>query len=180
MTWEDFYDRFYDLAPSTQKKYAYQLSSFGPADEVFEIAGQLSFDGEKFASRFLHKAMDAGVRFTPEQVLEHAIFPEKPLITRMAETASGAFDKEQLEELHLSVDTAAFERISQKLHINIFENDTPEEFEEEELWEEEEDFDDYGLDKTIPTKGRNTKPGFFTFLIAIFSFLGKQSRIKRR
>lgn len=35
MTWEDYYDGFYDWAPSTQKSYTYRLSNFGPAEELY-------------------------------------------------------------------------------------------------------------------------------------------------
>lgn len=43
LTWEEYYDGFYDWAPSTQKSYAYRLSNYGPADEVWEIAEELDF-----------------------------------------------------------------------------------------------------------------------------------------
>ena len=70
LSWEDYYDGFYDWAPSTQKSYTYRLSDFGPADEVWEIAQELSFNDNAFAAKFLEKASAAGVRFTPDQVLE--------------------------------------------------------------------------------------------------------------
>ena len=70
LTWEEYYDGFYDWAPSTQKSYAYRLSDYGPADEVWEIAEELDFVDNAFSAKFLEKAFSAGVRFTPEQVLE--------------------------------------------------------------------------------------------------------------
>ena len=70
ISWADYYEKFYDWSESTQKSRAYGLTSYGPADEVFEIAQELAFNDEKFATRFINKALDAGVRFTPEQTLE--------------------------------------------------------------------------------------------------------------
>ena len=70
LTWEEYYDGFYDWSSSTQKSYAYRLSDYGPADEVWEIAEELDFEDSAFAAKFLEKAFSAGVRFTPEQVLE--------------------------------------------------------------------------------------------------------------
>ena len=43
LTWEEYYDGFYDWSSSTQKSYAYRLSDYGPADEVWEIAEELDF-----------------------------------------------------------------------------------------------------------------------------------------
>ena len=80
MTWEDYYDGFYDWAPSTQKSYTYRLSDFGPADEVWEIAQELSFNDNAFAAKFLEKASAAGVRFTPDQVLEMVGTVEKSVL----------------------------------------------------------------------------------------------------
>ncbi len=70
MTWDDYYGYFYDWSLSPQKNYTYRLSDYGPADEVWEVAQELAFQGEVFAAKFLEKALAAGVRFTPNQVLE--------------------------------------------------------------------------------------------------------------
>lgn len=68
MTWEDYYEGFYDWAPSTQKSYTYRLSDFGPADEVWE---ELSFNVDAFAAaKFLEKALTSGILFVLGQVLE--------------------------------------------------------------------------------------------------------------
>ena len=70
MTWEDYYEGFYDWSPSTQKSYTYRLTDYGPADEVWEVAQELAFQDEAFATKFLEKALAAGVHFSPDQVLE--------------------------------------------------------------------------------------------------------------
>ena len=51
LTWEEYYDGFYDWVPSTQKSYAYRLSDYGSADEVWEIAEELDFEDSAFAAR---------------------------------------------------------------------------------------------------------------------------------
>ena len=63
MTWEDFYDKFYEWADSTQVSRISQLTTFGSHKQVAEIV-EAYFD-EKAASRLAKKAMAAGVRFTP-------------------------------------------------------------------------------------------------------------------
>ena len=70
LSWEEYYDGFYDWSPSTQKRYAGRLSGYGPAEEVWEIAQELEYEDRAFAAKFVEKAFAGGVRFTPEQVLE--------------------------------------------------------------------------------------------------------------
>ena len=55
LTWEEYYDGFYGWSSSTQKSYAYRLSDYGPADEVWEIAEELDFVDSAFAAKFLKR-----------------------------------------------------------------------------------------------------------------------------
>ena len=85
ISWKSYYDKFYDWEENTQKNYVSRLSDFGPAEEVWEITQEFAFSDEKFASNFIQRALDAGVRFTPEQVLEMTINIEKHILSRAAE-----------------------------------------------------------------------------------------------
>ncbi len=69
MTWDEYYAGFYDWSLSTQKSYSYRLSDFGDSEEVFEIVNEFAFYDSKFATRFVEKALNAGVRFSPEHIL---------------------------------------------------------------------------------------------------------------
>lgn len=117
MTWEDYYDGFYDWAPSTQKSYTYRLSDFGPADEVWEIAQELSFNDDAFAAKFLEKASAAGVRFIPDQVLEMVGTVEESVLSRITEQTDVPFNREQLEDIYMMIDDASFQRISRRAGI---------------------------------------------------------------
>ena len=99
LTWEEYYDGFYDWVPSTQKSYAYRLSDYGSADEVWEIAEELDFEDSAFAAKFLERAFSAGVRFTPEQVLEMEGTVERSFLSRLAEQSDGDFSLEELEDM---------------------------------------------------------------------------------
>ena len=125
MTWDDYYERFYDLSLSTQKGYAYKLTSYGDAEEVFEVLSEFAFYDKQFATRFASKAVDGGVHFSPDHVLEMALLVDKPVLSRMAETAVPAFDAEQLEEISMLIDDASFARISKKQNIDIFSDEEP-------------------------------------------------------
>jgi len=46
MTWEEYYDKFYDWAESTQIKKLSSVDALGSADEVVEVMMELAFHHE--------------------------------------------------------------------------------------------------------------------------------------
>lgn len=167
MNWDDFYERFFDLSLSTQKSYSCKLTDYGPSDEVFEVVSEFAFYDQKFATRFVGKALDNGVRFTPEQILEMTILIDKPVLSRMAETASSAFSREQLEEIYMLIDDVSFDRISKKQKIDIFAEEEP-----EEIFEPEDDIE-YAV-------SHQRKPGFFTTLFAVITGVSMAGNSKKK
>lgn len=157
ITWDEFYDSFFDWAPSTQKSYATHLIGYGPSDEVSKILHEFIWSDEAFAAKFLSKALDAGVHFTPEQVLDFASFFDKPLITRMAQHTSIPFTQDELEEIYSLIDDAVFEQISKKQNVDIFATDSPNEP------DAEPDLEDDDIEPPAP------KLGFWGALAAIFA-----------
>ncbi len=123
MTWDDYYGSFCDWSPSTQKNYTYRLSDYGPADEVWEVAQELAFQDEAFSAKFLEKALAAGVRFTPEQVLEMVGTVEESALSKIAERTDMPFDREQLEEIYMTIDDASFQKISRQAKIDVFDDE---------------------------------------------------------
>ena len=121
ITWDDYYGGFYDWSPSTQRSYAYRLSNFGPVEEVFEVAQELEYHDRAFAARFLEKALDAGVRFSPNQVLEMVGTVDQTVLSRMAEETDVPFGREQLEEIWGLIDEGSFRKISKRAEIDILD-----------------------------------------------------------
>ena len=157
MTWDDFYEQFYDLSLSTQKSYAYKLTNYGDAEEVFEVLSEFAFYDKYFATRFASRSVDGGVHFSPDHVLEMTLLIDKPVLSQMAETAEPAFDREQLEEIYMLIDDASFTRISKKQNIDIFSD---EELDEEFLDPESGNKGDF----VVPPQ---KKIGFFGMLFAV-------------
>ena len=122
MIWDDYYGGVYDWSPSTRKNYTYRLSDYGSADEVWEVAQELAFQDEAFATKFLEKALAAGVRFTPEQVLEMVGTVGESVLSKIAEQTDVPFDREQLEEIYMMIDDASFQRISRRAKIDVFDD----------------------------------------------------------
>lgn len=89
MALEDFYDKFYERADSTQVSRISQLTTFGSHEQVAEIV-EAYFD-EKAASRLAEKAMAAGVRFTPAEIVEMQGSVNKECMNQLVTTALGDF-----------------------------------------------------------------------------------------
>lgn len=131
MTWKNYYEGFYHWSPSTQKNYTYRLSDYGSADEVWELTQELAFHDEAFATKFLEKAFAAGVRFTPDQVLEMAGMVKESILSKIAEQADVPFNREQLEEIYMMIDDTSFQKISQRAKVDVFD-DEPDTYEQQE------------------------------------------------
>ena len=168
LTWNDYYERFYDLSLSTQKSYANKLTGYGDAEEVFEVISEFALEDEKFAARFASKAVDAGVHFSPDQVLEMALYMEKPVLSRLAETAVPDFDEEQLDEIYSLIDDASFARISKKENSGMSAEEEP--MEAFSLPEQE-----VHVDAAPPPQ---KKSGFFSTLLAVAAAIGSEEESK--
>ena len=70
----------------------------------------------------MEKAFSAGVRFTPEQVLEMLAMVDQSLLSKMAEQTTVPFNREQLEEIYLMIDDFSFRKISRRSRIDVFDD----------------------------------------------------------
>lgn len=155
MDWQTFYERFFDWASSTQVHRVRQLTSFGPSDQVAEVAQELM--DEKSASRFIRKALEAGVSFTGREYEDLCCSCDKETINAMLEKSREHFTQEQLEDLWGMADDDVMNRVAKKNHVRLF--DEP----------EEEDID-------IPREEHPKKPSFWQSVgIASLLFGGKSA-----
>ena len=63
ISWNRFYDAFYDWKPEYAKARLQALTDFGSDDEVLEVVQELFWNDEYEASWFITRALDADVRF---------------------------------------------------------------------------------------------------------------------
>ena len=158
MTWDEYYDKFYEWADSTQISRLSSLTSFNPdcSAEVLEVAQ--CFVDDKIAMRLINKALAGGVRFSVDEIMELTSMVEKPMLTRLVDDATEPFSKEQLEELYMLIDDDVFERVSKRNRVDIFA--------------EEKSNDDTFIEETP-----EPKLGFFTKLALA---LGVASALNKR
>lgn len=99
MTWEEYYDRFYDWANSTQISRISKLTSFGSADEICEVAMELS--DERAATRLIKKAVSAGVAFNAEQIIDLMDALNEDGMNCVIAASKCRFTREQIDYLTL-------------------------------------------------------------------------------
>ena len=162
MTWAEYYDKFYDWSESTRISRLSRLTDFGSSSEICEIAQELFED--KLAQRLIKKALAAGVRFQPDEIMDMAVFVDKPTLSKLVETAAVPLSREQLEELHMLIDDATFEKASKRAKIDIFaDEDEPEEVE---------------MDSFEVAEEQQPKVGFFTALALGLGIAGHMDKKK--
>lgn len=115
MSWEQYYDGFYEWSSGTQIRYLARLDSYGSGAQTAEIAAELAEAGDggpAAAKRLITRAVENGVRFTAEDVIEMAgadieedtlkyalATVREPLTGSQIVTLSDYFDEDVLEKL---------------------------------------------------------------------------------
>jgi hypothetical protein len=74
MTCEEYYDKFYDWAESTQIKKLSSVDVLGPADEVAEVMMELAFHHEDIVNRIARRAIDQNLIFSTNNLMDN-IYP---------------------------------------------------------------------------------------------------------
>jgi len=77
-TWDEYYEKFYDWAESTQVRNLSGLTSLGSADEVGEIIIELQVNVPA-ANRLLRKAVEAKLAFSASDLIEFLCINDKTL-----------------------------------------------------------------------------------------------------
>ena len=151
MTWAEYYDKFYDWSESTRISRLSSLTDFGSSSEICEIAQDLFED--KLAQRLIKKALAAGIRFQPDDIMDISILMDKPTLSKLVETSAVPLNREQLEDMYMLIDDDVFEKALRRSNVDIFSDEDDEEVEKEI---DTDDFEPY--EEPAP------KIGFFTAL----------------
>jgi len=124
MKWEDYYDRFWDWAESTQISRISELTDFTSSAEVAEIANE--FFDEKNSTRLVKRAMQNGIRFTPAEIIELGGCLTEEVFNEAIRSRRGQFNAEQYEELEgLCFDEDLLEAVAKAGNIRREIDDLP-------------------------------------------------------
>jgi hypothetical protein len=122
MLWEEYYEKLSDWATSTAVSRLSTLESFGPSDEIIDAINTIGFDDEKGATRLLKKAINAGVKFTGDQLSELYLICDEEAINQAIKTSSRHFKTADLDALYGFSDEEVLIDIANKEKIQIPES----------------------------------------------------------
>lgn len=182
MTWETYYEKFYEWADSTQVTNMSKLENLGPSEEICEIAQ--AFYEEKHATRLVKKALAAGVRFTADEVVELDGLLDEALMPTLIKTARTPFDAEDLDNLSSYLEARDLRAVASKSGVKIDADGYVELEPDSTDGSLEQLMDDLdAMEATLDAINqqearRKAKPGFGTFLLAAIAAFGKSSSAK--
>ncbi len=102
-TWDEYYEKFYDWAESTQVRNLSALTSLGNADEVAELIIELQVNVPA-ANRLLKKAVETKLKFTGSDLVEFLCICDKCLATKAVYNSAERLSAEDMEDLYGFVD----------------------------------------------------------------------------
>ena len=185
ISWSRFYDAYYDWKPEYAKARLQAVTDFGSDDEVLEVVQELFWDDEYEASRFITRALDAGVRFRDENLVELAGLCNEDTVRQAVLLSKLLLTEESLEELYGNISDDIIIQVAKEQNLRLPEDLREEQDEDEEATEQQDleyeiqsaiDAADYALDcltqaqrsmndsSTVSFLDMMTK-GFFTSLM---------------
>ncbi|WP_342758335.1 hypothetical protein [Kineothrix sedimenti] len=127
ISWSRFYDAFYDWKPEYAKARLQSVTDFGSGDEVLEVVQELFWDDEYEASRLIMRALDAGVRFKDENIVELTSHCNEDTIKQVVFLSRLLLTEESLEELYGNVSDDIIIEVAKEQNLRL-----PEDLREEE------------------------------------------------
>mgnify|MGYP007007440731 CR=1 FL=1 len=100
IAWKRFYDAYNDWNTEYAAARAQALTSFGNGDEVIEVINNLFCDDESEASRFITKALAAGVKFNDDNLLELTELCNEETVKQAVLRSGSLLTEASLEELY--------------------------------------------------------------------------------
>lgn len=136
LTWDEYYEKFYDWAESTQVRKLSSLTSLGAADEVAEIIIELQVNVPA-SNRLLRKAVEGKLAFSGSDLVEFACINDNELAVAAVRNSADRLTAEDMEYLYGEIDDEVIIEICSKRNIALPE-DLREEVEEPEIEEDDE------------------------------------------
>lgn len=142
MTWEEYYDRFYDWSESTQIKKLSSVEALGDANEVTEIMVEFAFNHEDIVNRIARKAIEQKLVFSAENITDLTNLMDEELLKQLVMQSSGSFTAADMEKLIGMVDDNLVVGLYKSKGFRIPEEysylDDSDDFEDEEFADEPE------------------------------------------
>lgn len=157
MTWEEYYDKFYDWARSTQIKHLSSVEHLGSEDEVAEVLMEFAFDCKDVANRLARRSIEEKIKFSAENIMDFKLSIDDNLLNQLAIQSAEMFSEDDLEDLQLIIDDESVAQVYQTKGLKKMDD-----FDDAEL----EDFSLYSEAKVLERAKQPT--GFFSKVATAF------------
>ena len=173
ISWSRFYDAFNDWKPEYAKARLQAVTDFGSDDEVLEVVQELFWNDEYEASRFITRALDVGVRFRDENLVELAGLCDEDTVRQAVLLSKLLLTEESLEELYGNVSDDIIIQVAKEQNLKLPEDLREEQDEDEEETEQQDmkyeiqsaiDAADYALDCLAQAQRSMNDSGTVSFL----------------
>ena len=119
ISWRRFYDAFYDWNKEFAIARSRAISDFGDEDEILEVVNELFGTDENEASAFIQRAINSGVQFGEENLVEISTLCDAET-TRLAVIASNLLlNEDSLEELYGNVDDDVIIEVAEMRNLQL-------------------------------------------------------------
>lgn len=171
MTWEEYYDKFYDWAESTQINKLSSVEKLGPGNEVAEVIQEFYFNHPEASNRLARKAAEQRVIFSGEDLADLTGIIEEDLQNQLVEHSSEALTEKDLEQMLGCIDDDIMARLYKSKGYKIpadwaFIDDSDEAEEEVPLEADYVEIEQESYDEFYDGKGPS---GFFSKLAMGFA-----------
>lgn len=172
ISWSRFYDAFYDWKPEYAKARLQAVTDLGSDDEVSEVVQELFWDDEYEASRFVARALDAGVRFRDENLVELAGLCNEDTVNQAVYLSKLLLTEESLEELYGNVSDDIIIQVAKEQNLRLPEDLRGEQDEEEATEQQDLEYEiqsaidaaDYALDCLVQVQRSMNDSSTVSFL----------------
>lgn len=149
IAWSQFYNTYDRWKPEYAIARLKSITNFGTEDEVMEVVQNLFQNDENAAGRFIQRALNAGIRFGEDNLLELTGLCDEDTVKQAVLLSKSLLTEESLEMLYGNVDDDIIMQVAKERKLRL-----PDELREEEDEPEDWNFDvqaaieaaDYALD----------------------------------
>lgn len=130
MTWDDYYEKINDWAVSTAVNRISGLEDMGAPDEIVDALNIIAFEDEKGATRLLNRALQYGVKFSGDNLVEISGVCSEESFKKALYQSADILTAQDLEELYGCINDELIAEVAKKQNLRLPE-DMRDEYEEE-------------------------------------------------
>ena len=167
ISWNRFYEAFYEWSKDYAVKRSQSLTDYGDEEEVIEVVNELYVNNIDDASAFISRALDYGVRFNADNLIELPLLCDRETVKKAVLSSSISFDQNDLEVLYGYIEDEIIGIAAKKYNLKL-----PEDMQENYV----EYIDDEPIQVDQPTK----KLGGFLVVFLVVNLDNQKNQYLRK